>query len=97
LGRAEKKAQSKDYHTGCMNTRSKCTGTSSTKDACFSGKLPGNIDIREAATFQVNEHVYTGAVLLEDSELLTKLGTTNMVALEAKYHRKSIIDLCNRA
>jgi len=81
-----------------MHTKSKCTDTSSTKEACFfCGKLPGNIGIHEAATFQVNEHVYACAVLLEDSKLLAKLGTTDMVALEAKCHTKCLVDLYNRA
>jgi len=80
---------------GCMHTKSKCTGTSSTKEACFlCGKLPGNIGIHEVATFQVNEHEYACVVLLEDSELLAKL---DMVALEAKYHTKCLVDLYNRA
>ena len=37
------------------------------------------------------------ALLLEDTELLTKLVTTDMVALEAKYHTKCLVSLYNRA
>ena len=36
-------------------------------------------------------------MLLEDTELLTKLSTTDMVALEAKYHTRYLVDLYNRA
>ena len=37
------------------------------------------------------------ALLLENTELLTKLSTTDMVALEAKYHTKCLVSLYNRA
>jgi len=73
LHRAEKRAKSEEYSIGmgCMHTRSMCTDTNIKKDACFfCGKPPGSSGIHEAATFQVNEHVYACAVLLEDSELL---------------------------
>jgi len=63
----------------------------------FCGKPPGSSDIHEAATFQVNEHVYACAVLLEDTKPLAKLRTTDMVALEAKYHTRCLVDLYNRA
>ena len=49
------------------------------------------------ATFQVNENVHACAVLLEDTELLAKLSTADMVALEAKYHTKCLVDLYNHA
>ena len=41
--------------------------------------------------------MYACAVLLEDSKLLAKLGITDMVTLEAKYHTKCLVDLYNRA
>ena len=36
-------------------------------------------------------------MLLEDMELLVKLSTADMVALEAKYHTKCLVGLYNRA
>ena len=36
-------------------------------------------------------------MLLEDTELLAKLSTADMVALEAKYHTKCLVHLYNRA
>ena len=37
------------------------------------------------------------AIELEDTALLAKLERLDMIALEAKYHRKCFIDLYNRA
>ena len=42
--------------------------------------------MHEAATFQIDKRVRACAVQLEDTELLAKLSTGDMVALEAKYH-----------
>ena len=100
LRRAEKRVESKKYSTnvGCTHTRSKCneSSSSSIKAVCFfCGKLPGNSGIHEVATFQVNENVHACAVLLEDTELLAKLSTADMAALEAKYHTKCLVDLYN--
>ena len=36
-------------------------------------------------------------MLLEDTELLAKLSTADMVTLEAKYHTKCLVSLYNRA
>ena len=57
----------------------------------------GNSAIYEAATFQVSERVHACAVLLEDTEPLAKLSTTDMVALEAKYYIKCLVYLYDRA
>jgi len=81
----------------CIQDQSALIRAALTRHAFFCRKPPGNIGIHEAATFQVNEHVQACAVLFEDSKLLAKLGTTDMVALEAKYHTKCLVDLYNRA
>ena len=85
---------------GCIHTsrRSKSTETSVIKNVCFfCGKPPGSNGIHEAATFQLNKHVHACTVLLEDTELLAKLSSGDMVALEAEYHTKCLVDLYNRA
>ena len=80
------------------HTRSKSTEKIVVKDACFfCGNPPGNSAIHEAATFQVNERVRACAVLLEDTEVLAKLSSADMVALEAKYHIKCLVDFYNWA
>ena len=93
LQRAEKRAQTKDIkeHYTQMeftHTRSKSAEKIVVKYVCFFCiNPPGNSAIHEAATFQVNERVRACAVLLEDTELLAKLSTADMVALETKYHQ----------
>ena len=68
------------------------------KKVCFfCGEPPGNSGVHEAATFQIDKRVRACAVLLEDTELLAKLSTGDMVALEAKYHSKCLAGLYNRA
>ena len=104
LQRAQKRAltvSSEDHsvYNTCKYMRSQTTDSSILQtDVCFfCGKLPGTSGLHEAATFQVNERVKACAVLLEDTELLAKLSTADMVALEAKYHTKCLVSLYNRA
>ena len=78
--------------------RSQSTEDGVKKKVCFfCGEPPGNSGVHEAATFQINKRVRACAVLLEDTELLAKLSTGDMVALEAKYHSKCLAGLYNRA
>ena len=63
----------------------------------FCGQPSGTSGLHEAATFLVDKWVKTSAELLEDTELLSKLSTGDMVALEAKYHTKCLEGLYNRA
>ena len=104
LQRAQKRAltvSSEDHnvYNAYKYMRSQTTDSSILQtDVCFfCGKLPGTSGLHEAATFQVNERVKACAVLLEDTELLAKLSTADMVALEAKYHTKCLVSLYNRA
>ena len=59
----------------------------------FCGEPPGNSGVHEAATYQIDKRVRACAVLLEDTELLGKLSTGDMVALEARYHSKCLAGL----
>ena len=61
------------------------------------GKPPGTSGLHEATTFQVDERVRRCSMLHEDTELLAKLSTADMVALEAKYHTKCLVSLYNHA
>ena len=101
LQRVEKRAQtaSSEDNTACKYMRSQITDNSILQnDVCFfCGKSPGTSGLHEVATFQVDKRVKACAVLLEDTELLAKLSTADMVALEAKYHAKCLVSLYNRA
>ena len=80
------------------HTKSKSAEKIVVKDVClFCGNSPHNSAVHEAATFKVTEGVHICAVLLENTELFAKLSTADMVALEAKYHTKCLVDLYNQA
>ena len=82
----------------CKHSRSRSTKYCATKNVCFfCGEASGNSGIHEAATFQIDKRVRACAVQLKDTELLAKLSTGDMVALEAKYHSKCLVGLYNRA
>ena len=58
-----------------------------TKASCFfCGQPSGAEGLHEVATFQVDQRVRESAEITEDSMLLAKFSTGDMVALEAKYH-----------
>jgi len=63
----------------------------------FCGQPPGTSGLHRAATFQLDNQVWSCAVLLQDTELFAKLSTTDMMALEAKYHTKCLVSLYNCA
>ena len=68
------------------------------KVSCFfCDKEAGSESLHEVMTGQVEEHVRECAELTSDSLLLAKLGSSDMVALEAKYHTKCLLALYNRA
>ena len=82
----------------CKRSRSRSTEDCVTKNVCFfCGEASGNSVMHEAATFQIDKRVHACAVQLEDTELLAKLSTGDMVALEAKYYSKCLVGLYNRA
>ena len=103
LQRADRRVKMKDSkeHNSQMEftqTRSKSAEKIVITDVCFFCRNPpGNSVIHQAATFQVNEHVRVCAILPEDTDLLAKLSTTDMVALDAEYHTKCLVDLFNQA
>ena len=100
LQRVEKRARAEDSEEYNTQTRStpKRSRNSVLKDVCFFCETPPGISgLHEAATFQVNRRVHTCAVLLEDTEILAKLSAADMVALEAKYHTKCLVNFYNRA
>ena len=86
IRRAEKKALKMDSedldYPRCKRSRSQSVSIQG--DLCFfCEQPPGSSGLHEAATFQVDNRVQTCAELLEDTELLAKLSTGDMVALDA--------------
>ena len=102
LKRAEKRALKSDGDED-LTPPCKCSRSQSIEPGilktlcCFCGEPSNSSGLHEAATFQVDKRVGTCAELLEDTELLAKLSTGDMVALDAKYHTKCLVKLYNRA
>ena len=64
---------------------------------CFFCDQTDNLrNLHTASTFEVDQKVRKCAVALKDSKLLAKLSAGDMIAIEAKYHAKCLIDLYNR-
>jgi len=103
LQRAEKRAQASDdkensAYTACKHKKLQSNEKNLQKDVCFfCGQPSGTSGLHRAATFQLDNRVWSCVVLLQDTELLAKLSTTDMMALEAKYHAKCLVSLYNRA
>ena len=64
---------------------------------CFFCRQPAGTDgVHEVATFQMDIKIRDWATILEDTELLDRLSAGDMVAQEAKYHKKCLSVLHNR-
>lgn len=63
---------------------------------CFFCDLPGT-DLRQVMTFTVDDRVRKCATLIQDSMLLAKLASGDMIATEAKYHPSCLLDLYYKA
>uniref|UniRef100_UPI00358E1F74 uncharacterized protein n=1 Tax=Myxine glutinosa TaxID=7769 RepID=UPI00358E1F74 len=105
LQRAEKRTlmtgrEIHDVPDACKRTRfhSRSSSTEKAQEAqCFFCRQPAGTDgLHEVATFQVDSKVRDWAALLEDTELLGRLSAGDMVAQEAKYHKKCLSVLHNR-
>ena len=53
-------------------------------------------NLHSALTFEVDKKVRESATLLNDSKLIAKLSSGDLIAIEAKYHSKCLVRLYNR-
>ena len=68
------------------------------QDICFfCRQAAANEGLREAATFKLDHWVCAAAPLLQDTEILGRLSTGDMVAIEAKYHTRCLLRLYHLA
>lgn len=65
--------------------------------AFFCDKEAGSEGLNEVTTTQVEKRVRDRAELTSDTLLLAKLGSSDMIALEAKYHIKCLLAVYNHA
>ena len=54
-------------------------------------------NLRLASTLELDKKVRECAILLNDSKLIAKLSTGDLIAIEAKYHPACLVKLYNRA
>ena len=60
------------------------------------GNLHKLQSLHHASTFGLDARVRQCALQLQDQSLLAKLSTSDLIALEAKYHVKCLVSLYNR-
>ena len=63
---------------------------------CFFCDEEGDVNLHACQTLEMSKQVRTMANDLADSKILAKLSEGDMVATEAKYHAKCILNLFNR-
>lgn len=80
-------------------TRQSSVQSCNETEQCFFCGKPANASesLRHAATFGLDDHVRECAIQLQDQNLLAKLSTGDLIALEAKYHAQCLVSLYNRA
>ena len=81
-----------------MQTRS-THETVDLKDAIciFCDQPAGSEGLHNASTYEIDKRVRQHALDLQDTLLLAKLATGDMIAIEAKYHKSCLTALYNRA
>ena len=81
-----------------VHTRSSHRSIDLKDDKCFLCDNPGGSEgLHNASTYNIDAKVRKCAIALKDTTLLAKLEPGDMIALEAKYHWKCLVDLYNRA
>jgi len=79
-------------------TRSLTTTSSDVINSClFCGKSTDCGTLHGVCTFEVDFRVRNCAFILQDSDLLAKISSVDLMALEAKYHGACLISLYRRA
>jgi hypothetical protein len=84
--------------SSAVHTRSSQSTVLLAEATCFfCDEHAGSEGLHEASTYDVDSNVRRCALELEDTTRLTKLAPRDMIAIEAKYHRKCLVKLYNRA
>ena len=98
LERSEKRKTPLADNTGAPKTH-QCSAQNSDKtDLCFCmGPATSTDLLHHASTFDLDAQVRKCALQLQDENLLAKLRTGDLIALEAKYHGRCLVSLYNHA
>ena len=98
LDRLQEKSDEGIDTPSSVHTRSNQNTVELAIDKCFFCNEPAGSDcLHNASTYDIDVKVRRCALELEDTALLAKLVPGDMIALEAKYHRKCLTNLYNRA
>ena len=88
----------KQNEVSAMQTRSSHEIVDLKEAKCFlCDEAAGSAGLHNASTYDIDMRVRKCAMELEDSSLLAKLAPGDMIALVAKYHRRCLVALYNRA
>ena len=103
LKRAEKRkeqtgSESENTEHSTVHFRSRSSITENINHLCFfCRQIAGPEGLRQASTFKLDRRLRACALLLEDTDMLAKLSSGDVVALEVKYHAKCLTSYYNRA
>lgn len=101
LERAAKRKASPAESTDVPNKyirRSSVQNSDETEQCFFCGKpAKASESLHRASTFDLDARVRQCALQIQDQNLLAKLSTGDLIALEAKYHVQCLVSLYNRA
>ena len=79
-----------------FHSRSSSTEKDQETQCFFCRQTAGTDGVHEVVTFQMDSNVRDWATIPEDTELLGRLSAEDMVAHDAKYHKKCLSVLHNR-
>lgn len=102
LQRAEKrKSVESGYSDGAQKsskyTRQSRSSTAGSKTNCFfCDEDDSSEPLHEACTFGMDAHVRKCAIELNDKQMLAKLSAGDLMAQEAKYHSRCLVNLYNK-
>ena len=61
----------------------------------FCDQVAGSLGLQRASTFELDRKVRESVMRLKRNDLLAKLSSGDMIAIEAKYHAKCLVSLYN--
>ena len=102
LKRAEKRRNAEELlpHSPRKTRRTSLFGPSdcenNDEELCFfCNQVAGSLGLQKASTFELDRKVRESAIKLKRNDLLAKLSSGDMIAIDAKYHARCLVSLYN--
>ena len=102
LKRAEKRKHQEELppHSPKKTRRASSFGPSECENkdeelCSFCNQVAGTVGLQMASTFELDKNVRESAMKLKRNDLLAKLSSGDMIAIEAKYHARCLVSLYN--